>query len=377
MVSAHSATIGAIVTTRRERTDFLPGIQALRALAALLVLACHVIAEFAKNDTHPAKWDNIYTFGTSGVDLFFSISGFVIFYTTFKSNGEIHNPIKFLKLRATRIYPLYWLTLVFILLVHSIGFLKDKDITLVSFALDAALLPTDDPLLSISWTLTYEIFFYLIFATTLRLRSMSLSLVLSTGLIIVALVGGRLLPEGALRGFLTYNVMIEFCLGMGLAFAFLKWPNMPLPKTWMVAPLMAMVAAVPWLVVHDEGYAPEPRALLWGLPCVAIVACAIRGQSVRSWVMRPILLLGGASYAIYLLHPLALLIYGYVMREGLAPSWSWAALGCLTFTVSIGAGIAAHVLLERPVMRWLRGPRDANSATPPFADAPAPPSKIK
>jgi peptidoglycan/LPS O-acetylase OafA/YrhL len=236
-------------------------------------------------------------------------------------------------------------------------------VTFVGHFLDATLLPHQEPLVFVSWTLSYELFFYLVFAATLPLRSRTLSLVVTTGAIVLALLAGRLLPEeNALRAFLTHNVMLEFCLGMALAFVFVKWPEMPLPKAWMIGPLLALVAAMPWLAVHQEGAAPEPRALLWGCLSVAILACSLRDWDPRSSLAKLIVLLGGGSYAIYLFHLFPLIVYGYVMREGLLPGWAWAPLGGLFFIGSIAASLAIHIAIERPIMRLLRRSRNPDAA---------------
>ena len=95
----------------------LESVQALRGVAALLVLFYHLasfqrqMAEENRDDILLTSgiWDN----GWAGVDLFFVISGFIMVYVTRNSGRTLKDVGRFMASRITRIYPL-WLSLIHI-----------------------------------------------------------------------------------------------------------------------------------------------------------------------------------------------------------------------------------------------------------------------
>lgn len=102
---------------RAPGTDRILSIQALRALAAALVAIVHLIMSAEPIPGSP-RWivaikDAAVPFGHSGVDMFFVISGAIMFIIT--RNGESSSRFlqtgKFLFRRIVRVYPLYWVTL--------------------------------------------------------------------------------------------------------------------------------------------------------------------------------------------------------------------------------------------------------------------------
>src|SRR5690349_9010218 len=86
----------------------LNSLQICRGLAALLVLLFH--ATFMSQtylDYRPL--DGVFRFGYSGVDFFFVLSGFIIFWA---HHGELGHPTAlrpYVRRRFVRIYPLYWI----------------------------------------------------------------------------------------------------------------------------------------------------------------------------------------------------------------------------------------------------------------------------
>jgi len=96
-------------------------IQALRAVAALLVVPLHAFETWGERVDSVApgvKWDN----GAAGVDIFFVISGFVMVISSRRLVDRADAWLIFLRHRVLRIVPLYWLlTTVKILAVVLLG----------------------------------------------------------------------------------------------------------------------------------------------------------------------------------------------------------------------------------------------------------------
>ena len=147
-----------------ERTSTtLVSIQALRVIAAFMVLAFHVSLEVAK--LTPAA---VLTPGSAGVDLFFVISGFVMLYSSERLFGRPWASAQFFKRRLVRIVPLYWLaTTALVLLVAPFAGTKAVIASLLFWPYPAG----GAPLLNVGWTLNIEMFFYLVFAAALLAKS--------------------------------------------------------------------------------------------------------------------------------------------------------------------------------------------------------------
>src|ERR1700681_4836051 len=104
-----------IVTCISEPPEVLGNVQALRAIAALMVVVVHA---YAVESTYlPGRpWTTpFHVLGTYGVDLFFVISGTVMVVTTAGWFGTPGASLRFLTRRATRIYPPYWIVTALVL----------------------------------------------------------------------------------------------------------------------------------------------------------------------------------------------------------------------------------------------------------------------
>ena len=149
-------------------------IQFMRGFAALIVLMFHTAPQFYATGGAADK-PNIFTitekFGYMGVDIFFVISGYIMWLTTQNLNDKYpyNNSVSFLYNRLTRIYLGYWVFFIAVFVgYHFLG----KDMShvnlLSSFFLTSAKI--DQLLIPVSWTLTYELYFYFSFALLLFLN---------------------------------------------------------------------------------------------------------------------------------------------------------------------------------------------------------------
>ncbi|HGF0951331.1 TPA: acyltransferase family protein, partial [Klebsiella pneumoniae] len=178
-------------------------IQYLRFFACLMVVTLHMTQKSALNDG-----GGYFSFGASGVDLFFVISGFIMSYISEKKKTGAGD---FLLNRFIRIYPIYLATLtpfliVFLLfpqIVNTHGEVPSilKSITLLPF-LDGGRLNM------VSWTLSYELYFYIIYSFSL-LFIKNATLISTTIILSMILIGKALNFE-----FIGALISIEFIFGM-------------------------------------------------------------------------------------------------------------------------------------------------------------------
>lgn len=335
-------------------------LQSLRAIAALLVAYFHAVLQLAAfGDAQPS----LPLFGACGVDLFFVISGFVMWNST---RGRAVGPAGFFARRIARIVPLYWIVT---LTACAIALVAPQLLRSTKFAFDHAAaslffipypnpgLPAGHPdLLSPvvipGWTLNFEMAFYLLFGTTLlvreRLRPMLLAVLMVCGL----LAARQLATIAPSMAFYANDIALEFLGGVGIALLAERWTratNVP----WYAISL----GLVALLLLADLWRGSADRFLLLGIPALLVVAAAIRG--VPSAPPTPSMLerLGDASYSIYLLHIFVIAAIRVVIgRIGWHPGGviGEALFVLLALLLSAFAGLAAHRWIERPLWQWAK-----------------------
>lgn len=331
-------------------------IQYLRALAALAVVALHASNRVGAD--LPAGAGGWFGLGHAGVDLFFVISGFIMWSI---GRDTRHGPAGFMLRRAIRVAPPYWIaTLTWVLLAAGAG-LSWVDLSAPHVLKSLAFVPHYNPefpdriwpVLVPGWTLSYEMFFYLVFACALALSAVWRLPALVAALLLLTLAGVVLGPERAWLVVYTSPLLLEFLGGCLVA------------ELWRRAPggagrnLLVTGLGVVLLLVLGPGVSSEDlwaRTLGFGLPAILLVS----GCAGLDRHLRPVALperLGDASYAIYLFHiPVLTLVHAFWARlpgtEG-----TGAALGFVVLFLVLMSGIGLWLFryLERPMQRRLNG----------------------
>ncbi len=317
----------------------LRSIQALRAIAALSVLAFHI-----------GQWmPSPKAIGSAGVDLFFVISGFVLWLAVSRKD---QGPAAFLRDRAVRILPLYWLAtaMVVALVLIDPANLPTIQLTWSHLAASFALIPHNDPagdpfpVLPVGWSLTYEAVFYALVATSLMFDPARRFGALALGLMMVWLLGYVVYPLGPL---FANPLMLEFLAGAVIARIYLAGR---LPGFWVSLALGVLglgLLALQADAVRDPGYW---RALAWGGPCAALVAGAVGLEAAGRWRdLAKISVLGDASFSLYLWHwPIV-----WLVGRWLAPHHGWLFAGLAT-SLALIAALLSRQYLEKPSLKALR-----------------------
>ncbi len=315
-------------------------LQYLRALAALLVVSNHAILGVQGLSV---SWRS--DFGSAGVDIFFVLSGYII-YASQSANRDIGD---FAYRRLVRIIPLYWLaTAAFIALHLTAGIEPDAKLPLGHVIQSLLLIPHFSaqlpgeiyPVLPPGWTLSYEMFFYGLFALGLVLAPRRLAVFL-TGVICALVVLGQVLHlQQAVLATYTKGILLEFVAGVIIAVAAAR-------RT----PPRAAGVLVPVGLALIVMSLPGPRVLVWGAPAAMVVygALALEPFARPRWPV----LLGNASYAIYLIQfPLLPLLRSAWLGLGLTPD----ALLFAAFAIPACAlvGVAVHLAVEKPLLAWFK-----------------------
>jgi exopolysaccharide production protein ExoZ len=356
----------------------LPNIQILRACAALMIVVNHcgietgrLAATFGHGPLfNDAPWG-------SGVPLFFAISGFIMVATSAQSFGSATGAADFMRRRIIRIVPLYWLvtTFAFAVLLVAPALMKkaphgDYLYVAASYLFYPYMRLSGDvrPLATPGWTLNLEMMFYVVFTVALLFpRRVGLSVLVGVlGLLVAAQVSG-ILPGVALN-FWGDPIVLGFLFGAAIGIAYLK--GWRLPGGWA----LALTAVGFYVLFHAElPNLPEDdifRRLAAAIPAATIVAAFALAPQIddRRWFWWPALLIGDASYSLYLVHEFLLramhIVWAKVM-VGMVPLWVFIPVG---MAVAVSAAVTLYWLFEKPATRWLNAvskPRRASSAVQP------------
>ena len=349
-------------------------LQACRAVAAFLVVLTHNSGSiFDRAKYFPSNpTGHVFDFGQRGVEFFFVLSGFIIMSVHWKDLGRPGRAGRFLFKRIWRIYPLYWLLLFPLLAVFFAvpgcgeGFEKQGSVIVSSALLIGGwrFSPTMQPLtiLAAAWTLYYEVLFYAVFLVLIINRRVG-ALIMGAwfALCLANLAAG---PFGGPMAFFASPRNLLFPLGMLACVAIRRW-HIRYPLLWALCGSMLFFGA--GLTQLWPGLLRDvQQSLLCGLGSAVALLGLIeleRSHALRvpAWLM----LLGDASYALYLVHLSVLVLlaklFAHVPHHGALP----LALVYPGFAfVAVAAGVALHLLVEKPLLRlgalWLR-PRAAGA----------------
>ena len=364
MASPHAPSAGS------PKGGELLSLQYLRGPAAVLVVIHHALSQL---ETLPAS----AAFLQGGVDIFFVISGFVMWFTTWD------RPISaglFVRKRLARIVPLYWILTSFVVVVllfaHRLMQSTRFDLAHVIASYLFVAWPNPQPgiglrpLMIPGWTLNYEMFFYGLFALGLLAPARIRAGVILGGLVALTAIGALVPGLPDIARFYTSPLILEFVMGLIIAMTLPLWR----PRSPILPAVLVLAAAVTLAGSHWGGVDDGERLLLMGVPGAVLVLGAVLAEKARpfpyiGWAK----LIGDASYAIYLSHTLLLSALAQVWRRLPAAAQSPALFAAAAIPASILVGIALHLWLERPVIAWvqrrLKTGRAPLAAPSPLAEA--------
>lgn len=319
----------------------LYGIQYLRAAAAIAVVLFHA-AE---------KTGGHFAIGAAGVDVFFVISGFIMWVVT---ERRPVTPLKFLSDRIVRIVPVYWLATMVMVAGALAGLFPNLQLSLVHVAASLLFIPMHSPssgeiwpVLVQGWTLNFEMFFYGVFALALLFpRARQLAAVALT-LVTLAIAGAYLHSDNAPLSAFTRPIILEFAIGMLLGQLWLTG-RVPGAAAGLVLVLAAVAgfAAIGLFRLPFDEWTCGPLAAALVLGVLALEA----GGRIRRFALPT--LLGDASYSVYLWHTFAISVVAKLGEHlHVAPS----ATLFLAAICGIAAGLVAYRLIERPLLSFRRG----------------------
>ena len=306
-----------------------------------------------------------------GVTLFFMISGFIMVMTSWNSFAQPSAGSQFMRRRLTRIVPLYWLVTTIavggaLLVPSMLNVPVDDPIYIASsyfFWPMARVNGLIRPIANLGWTLNLEMMFYAVFALALffdRKRGMFIAVAfLSCATLLqmtgIFAVGGSL--SSTPLNFWADPIILNFILGMFVAILYKQEFRVSLTETR----LLIAISAVGLLIINNIhgtlDTIPENSFINRGVLTFAVAFMFIAGTlgpqvDVAKPLWRAGLLIGDASYSLYLVHPFFLRpmskIWGRTIGDYL-PVWSFTIIGIF---VALAGGLILYALVERPLANY-------------------------
>jgi exopolysaccharide production protein ExoZ len=314
-------------------------IELLRFIAALAVVYFHAVGALRSGSFSDIESNPFTELGAAGVDLFFVISGFVIFLSATRKS---RSPIEFARDRLVRLVPAYWiLTVSHLVILAGVAIYRGTEVpfnfswTIQSLFFVSQPLGNNLPLISQGWSLEIEMLFYLLVAMGLVIKN-KVANILFPALALVSLVG---------FGFLS-DLALEFIFGglLGLLYRRMKFPA---PISIAVGVIGIVMFVSPVLI----GAVDAPRWVTWGIPSMLVVFSAINLPQLN-WKILPTL--GAASYPVYLLHMMVINIVSPIVSM-FGPStvlFFFALASCLILSQVLG--IFFDKLVDKPISRFLK-----------------------
>lgn len=345
MTSAHTAS-----------ADKLDSIQLLRAIAATAVVVYHI---------------PLFREGAWGVDIFFVISGFIMALVTERSTRH------FFAKRVIRVVPLYWLGTfgvfgVALLLPDLLDNTTADVAGLLKSLLFIPYLKGDSvqPLLFLGWTLNFEMFFYAVFALAMAISHRHRLLIASGLLLGLVLLGALVRFESVVLAFYTNEILLEFVLGMG-CYAFYRhtaaWRTAGIARQTRTALIVMGVACIVCLPFSGLLHPWLGRSGSWGIPAALAFLALVHGLADRQLPPR-VVLIGDASFSLYLFHPYVMKVFNKVFHVFDAPGPLAFVMAPLTIGLCLLVAVGIYRFMEQPMTDWLRSklltPRSHAIGTP-------------
>lgn len=343
-------------------TGRLPHLQALRGIAASLVVFAHAADTVGRLGLIPATLrEPLGHFGYLGVAIFFVISGFIIYRTSRQAFGSWAGARDFILKRFIRIFPIYWLitALFFAMSPHR------HEYTAADIVCSLLLIPhwipmegNMHPILGQGWTLDYEMLFYGIFFLAMPTsRRIGPWAVIATLIVMVA-AGSWLQPFAdsaeptTVLAYWTRQIILLFAFGIGIGVAFDRYGariRVPVPLLWAVILLIASLGVgllqslVPPATQYAVGY------LRWVI-CVLVVFICVFGRGGEGVLERWMHRFGDASYSTYLAHTFVLSVF---LRLKLYHFGAWTFVLAAVVCANI-LGWLLYTVIETRVIAALR-----------------------
>ncbi|GAB3199679.1 peptidoglycan/LPS O-acetylase OafA/YrhL [Pontibacter aydingkolensis] len=325
-------------------------LDSLRGLAALAVALFHYTSAYRSYFGHSFSESFDFDYGLYGVELFFMISGFVIFF----SFDRIKSSKEFLFNRAIRLYPAYWFCLIITFFaVHSFG-LNELETSipemLVNLTMFQKLFGVKD-VDGVYWSLFAEWMFYLMMLVLFVTKSLNRILYIGILWVTLGLINQFLFSFGPAATILNLHYGLFFYAGI-LFFLYLKAPeNRKVIQGHLLFTCLAAIAM----------YMPKGGVQVAVITSFFVLFYLGINGKLDFLTNKVLLLLGSISYTFYLFHQ----YIGYIIIDQTKEFFGSSLFIIVPPLVfSLAASYAITIYIEQPIVKFMKSWYKAKQGTP-------------
>lgn len=357
----HAGLAGAFELSRGGDGGNVRSMEGLRGFAVFMVFLVHYSTLSQPWVSSPSTTmvvaKGLHTIGNAGVDLFFVLSGYLIYGSLIARQQSF---IRFMRRRIERIYPTFTVVLALYIFLsfaspeHSkipAPLWSDGIVYLFqNFLLLPGLTPIV-PIITVAWSLSYEMFYYLSMPAAIWLGSMRawrprwriafFAALMAMGLACFMRYGGPIRMAMFIAGIFLYETEKRRFLGQ--------------IDSWLAASLASAGLAAMLVPMEGAGGAALKVGMLFLGFFVLCYACFSRGDSflAKAFCWTPLRWLGNMSYSYYLIHGLSLKLgFGAVGMIPHAQVWRgqlffWVVMPIM-FAFTLIPSTILFLTIERP-----------------------------
>lgn len=331
----------------------------LRGIAALMVVCFHF-----NMYAPPAERSGILRLGCTGVDLFFIISGFVIFLTLNKTTKYT----RFLVSRFARLYPAYWacVSITFLLIVyhhfvasgtssppHISQYLANMTMLQYYFQIDNL----DGPY----WTLIIELLFYVLMLAIFLLKKLDRMEDIGMAAVLLSIANEVVFKKHLFPVYYALSIRFPLINHIPLFIAGIIFYKIRFDKITLKRSAILMLCIINQIGLYNyAGLAQSYMSRVDYMLCIVLFYALFMLYSYDKLgfiVNRPLLFLGQISYSLYLVHQ-------YLATQILLPyltapqGWHlnyWVAAFGLVLPVIIILATLINRFIEVPAMNYIKG----------------------
>ncbi len=335
-----------MVTSERRRLSL---VHSFRAFAVLFILLGHANKVFHLSFDY--QWFNVGEWlRTGGIDFFFIVTGFMMFYLYHKNFGIRGKAKDFLIKRISKIYPVYWLftlaTLAAVIIFPAIsdGHEKNPEVIIKSLLL----IPTD-PIIEITWSLSYVVFFYLVFSLVIY-KPKIFKPVVFVWVLILIFNQFKLFPAN--NSFFLNISHLEIITGAIIAYIVMNY-KLRFPYLYLTAGFIGYLLV--WSNNIYGFYTIRVEYFYWLSAAFMMLGITLIDMKKDTILPKSITLLGDASYSIFISQMPVFHFYALLLGKlqvinliGGTPAM------LLAIVLTILSGCLVYKVFEKPVTNFFK-----------------------
>jgi peptidoglycan/LPS O-acetylase OafA/YrhL len=310
-----------MITASKSRIEVL---DSLRAIAAMAVLVFHTSYHF--------------NFGRYGVQLFFIISGFVIFKTVESTKTVKEFAIK----RFFRLYPAYWIAIIITTIFVNI-FSKTKHVSIKEFLFNLTMFQEHFKIENVDWSywsLTPELFFYFYMAVIIFFKATRFIFPICIAWLCIILLNYFLKIEDYFIWIKFFNIRHGQLFIAGIMFYRIFYKKGNLIHNYIILAITFITS----ILVYTPQY--NLRDILIVIPITYILFFLFIYEKLNFLKLKPLIFLGTISYPLYLIHQRI----AFTIKEHYDFT-SNPLLIILLIIIFISVAYCIHILIETPTQK--------------------------